>query len=109
MVEKVDFISGCPVFGCSNSKSHFEWVHSKCGGHEWLDQEGNIECKKCSQKDMLIAWKFKCMGHSDYREVNNEKICEILSISASLEKGSKKFKSKLLKAVANMLYKEDEE
>lgn len=107
MAEKVDFISGCPAFGCDNSRKSYEWVHHNCGGKEWLDYDGFVQCKNCSLRDMLISWKFRCSGHSDFREVNKEKICEILSISASLEKGSKKFKSKLLKAVSKMIVDDD--
>ena len=108
MTEKVDFISGCPAFNCDNGRKSFTWVHHKCGGREWLDKEGYVQCKNCYLRDMLISWKFSCSGHQDFREVNREKICEILSISASLESGSKKFKSKLLKAVAKMIAGDDD-
>ena len=103
MVEKVDFISGCPAYGCSNGRSQFFWEHHNCGGNEWLDSEGYLECKKCKIRDILLSWKFKCSGHSDFREVNKEKICEILSVASSIEKGSRKFKAKLLIAVGKMM------
>ena len=103
MSEKVDFISGCPGFGCDNSKKAYTWKHKNCGGTEWLDENGYLECKVCHLRDILISWKFKCNGHSDFRDVNREKICEILSMTASLEKGSKKFKKKILKAVSDMI------
>ena len=107
MADKVDFISGCPAFDCNNSKQSYEWVHYNCGGKEWLDKNGYVQCKNCNLRDMLISWKFRCSGHQDFREVNKEKICEILSISSSLESGSKKFKSKLLKAVSKMIADDD--
>ena len=107
MADKVDFISGCPAFDCNNSKQSYEWVHYNCGGKEWLDKNGYVQCKNCNLRDMLISWKFRCSGHQDFREVNKEKICEILSISSSLESGSKKFKSKLLNAVAKMIAGDD--
>lgn len=103
MAEKVDFISGCPAYGCSNSRKQYIWEHHNCGGEEWLDAEGYVQCKKCNLRDMLVSWKFRCNGHTDFREVNKEKICEILSIASSIEKGSRKFKAKLLKAVGNMI------
>ena len=107
MADKVDFISGCPAFDCNNSKQSYEWVHYNCGGKEWLDKNGYVQCKNCNLRDMLISWKFRCSGHQDFREVNKEKICEILSISSSLETGSTKFKSKLLKAVSKMIADDD--
>ena len=109
MADKVDFISGCPAYGCSNSRNQYTWEHHNCGGKEWLDSQGYVECKKCNLRDILIAWKFKCSGHSDFREVNKEKICEILSIASSLENGNKKFKRNLLIAVGNMIDEEEEE
>lgn len=111
MSDKVDFISGCPAIDCENSKKKFIWEHSFCGGKEWIDEKGNIECKECHTKDLLISWRFKCKGHNDYREVdkNEMKICEILSVNASLEKGNKKFKSRLLKAIANMIDIDEDE
>lgn len=102
-IEKVDFISGCPAYGCNNSKNLYNWVHKGCEGKEWLDENGYLTCKKCGVEDILIAWKFKCNGHSDFREVNKEKICEILSMCASLETGNRKFKRKMLTAVSNMI------
>ena len=100
--EKIDFISECPAIKCDNLKK-IEWIHSKCEGKEWLNDEGYILCKKCNQYAPLISWKFRCREHSDFRETNKEKICEILSISSSIENGNRKFKSNLLKAVANMI------
>ncbi len=103
MADRVEFISGCPAYGCDNGRKSYNWEHHNCGGKEWLDQNGYLECQKCHLRDILISWKFRCNGHSDFREVNKEKICEILSIASSIEKGSKKFKAKLLMAVANMI------
>ena len=108
MAEKVDFISGCPAFGCDNGRKSYKWVHHNCGGAEWLDRDGYVQCKNCNLRDILISWKFRCSGHADFREVNKEKICEILSISASRETTSKKFKSKLLKAVSKMIDGDDD-
>ncbi len=103
MSNTIDFISGCPGFNCSNSKVPFTWVHRHCGGKEWLHDDGNVECKNCSLKLPLIAWKFKCTGHSDYREANKQKICEILSISSSLKKSDLAFQSKILAAISKMM------
>jgi len=100
--EKIDFISECPAINCNNLKK-YEWSHGKCGGKEWLNDEGYLICKACYQNGPLISWKFRCGEHSDFRETNKEKICEILSIAASIESGNRKFKARLLKAVANML------
>ena len=93
-VEKIDFIMGCPSFNCSNGRKSFRWKHS-CGGEEWLDENGYIECKKCNSKCLLTESKFKCSGHSDARNINKDKICEILCISP-LERASLKFKEKIL-------------
>lgn len=100
--QKIDFISECPAFNCNNLEK-VEWVHNKCGGKQWLNDEGYVICKKCEIYAPLISWKFKCQKHYDFRDANKEKICEILSISASIESGNRKFKAKLLKSIANMM------
>jgi hypothetical protein len=103
MSNKIEFISGCPGFGCNNTKVAFTWVHSNCGGYEWLFDDGNVKCKKCNLELPLISWKFACKGHSDYREANKQKICEILSISASLEKSDLNFQANMMKAISRMM------
>jgi len=103
VVEKVNFISGCPGIGCDNFRIPYEWSHKNCGGTEWLDEKGFVICKKCGIKDILLNWRFKCEGHADYKEVNTERICYILSISSSLETGNRVFKKNLLKAVSDMI------
>lgn len=102
MSQKIDFISACPAINCNSIKKN-EWKHKDCGGRQWLDDKGFVECKICTKRAPLISWKFKCKEHSDFQETNKEKICEILSISASIESGNRKFKARLLRAVANML------
>lgn len=105
-VQKIDFVSACPAINCDNLSKN-EWSHRKCGGKQWLDEKGIVECKICKKNAPLIGWKFRCQGHSDFRETNKEKICEILSISSSIEAANLKFKSRLLRAVANMIDDED--
>ena len=102
MSEKIDFISECPAFNCNNLKK-IEWVHNKCGGLQWSNDEGKVICKKCKISAPLISWKFKCQKHYDFRDTNKEKICEILSISASIESTNRKFKVKLLNSIAEMM------
>ena len=34
---KIDFISGCPVFGCGNSKKKLNWRHYNCNYRETID------------------------------------------------------------------------
>lgn len=102
-VEKVDFITGCPGIGCENFRIPYRWAHKDCQGNEWLDEKGYVICKKCGLRDILLGWRFKCNGHSDYRKPNSEKICYILSISSSLETGNRKFKKNMLKAVSDMI------
>ena len=97
--EKVNFIAGCPAFNCFNSRKAFNWKHDYCREQLLLDENANIICQRCQIKAPLISLNFKCDYHTDFREVNKEKIFEILSISSTLEKGSKDFKSKFLKNV----------
>jgi hypothetical protein len=103
--DKIDFISECPAFNCNNTKK-IEWKHNKCQGKQWLNDEGKVICKKCQLNAPIIAWKFKCGKHYDFRDPNKEKICEILSISSSIESGNLKFKAKLLKSVGEMMMKD---
>lgn len=106
MTQRIDFISACPAINCNNLSKN-EWSHSKCGGNQWLDDKGFVECKKCKQNAPLISWKFRCKGHCDFRQTNKEKICEILSISSSIESGNRKFKARLLRSVAKMIDDDD--
>ena len=102
MSQRIDFISSCPAINCNNL-TKYEWCHFQCAGKQWLDDKGYLECKICKEKAPLISWKFRCKGHSDFRKTNKEKICEILSISSSIESNNRKFKARLLRAVADMI------
>ena len=43
-VQRIDFISACPAINCDNLSKN-EWCHRKCGGKQWLDEKGIVECK----------------------------------------------------------------
>ena len=101
--EKVYFIAGCPAWGCINSRKVFNWKHDYCKEPLLLDENGNIICQRCQLKEPIIGLKFKCDNHIDFKEVDKEKICEILSISSTNENTSKIFKKRLLMSVCEML------
>ena len=42
-MERVEFISGCPAYGCDNGRKSYNWEHHNCGGNEWLDNSGYLE------------------------------------------------------------------
>lgn len=106
-ITRIDFISACPAINCDNLSKN-EWSHRNCGGKQWLDDKGTVTCKMCKKAAPLISWKFRCKGHQDFRETNKEKICEILSISSSIESANLKFKSRLLRAVSEMMDDDDD-
>lgn len=54
---QVRFQSSCPA--CRNS-SFYYWVHHKCEGDLYLNNEAYLICNKCLTKDFIFRWKFDC-------------------------------------------------
>ena len=102
MSEKIDFITGCPVEGCDNRYNLISWNHTGCGGEEWIDEYGYIECKKCSKKFKLIETNFQCNGNHDSKKpVNASDIIRCLS-SMTLSQGiNSRFAQKLMMNIIN--------
>ena len=90
MTEKIDFITGCPVRGCDNSHKANRWEHANCGGKEWIDEEGYIECKKCGKKFFLLNSTFKCERHN-YEDPDFQSIIRTLSSLSLFNSCSEKF------------------
>lgn len=96
MTEKVDFITGCPVKGCKNSKKSIEWIHSSCGGKESLDEKGYIECKKCGKKFSILNTTFNCNNHESEKP-DFHSLSEIFTLASS----SNEWKNDFLKSLLN--------
>ena len=60
-----DFISGCPVAGCSNNKTLLTWHHHNCGATETIDSDGVIRCKSGHNLGEFFLLKYNCGGHSN--------------------------------------------
>ena len=54
-MSRYKFISGCPV--CGNRELN-NWTHSKCGGEEEIDENGDI---------YLLKVQRKCRFHYGYK------------------------------------------
>ena len=96
MSKKNDFICGCPVEGCDNRKKLIRWKHNGCGGEEWIDEYGYIECKKCSKKFKLTEMVFQCDGNHDSKKVN---VFEIIKWLSSMAGNSKEFNHSFVKNI----------
>ena len=95
MTEKVDFITGCPVKGCNNSKKTIVWEHSNCGGKELLNEKGYIECKKCGKTFSILNCKFNCSNHQSEKP-DFHTLSEIFSFASSLNGWNNDFLKRLL-------------
>ena len=94
---EVDFISGCPVQGCSNNKTSIHWEHSGCGGHETISEEGIIRCTRCGTKGIFLDWRFNC-GNHDYQKGSLQGFLNAITILGNLNV-SPLFLLKLTKSV----------
>ena len=56
------FCSGCPVIGCSNSKSLIKWIH-ECGASEIIDENGIVKCKNNHIVGEFYLFKYSCGEH----------------------------------------------
>ena len=67
-MSRYKFISGCPA--CGNRELN-NWTHSKCGGEEEIDENGDIYCLKCKEKvGFILDIRFKCDLH-DFKEITD--------------------------------------
>ena len=61
----IDFVSGCPVAGCSNNKNLLKWTHHKCGAKETIDDEGIVRCNNDHNLGEFFLLKYSCSGHNN--------------------------------------------
>lgn len=98
----IEFISGCPVNGCSNNKSKLTWHHHNCGYTETIDSEGIVRCKNGHNLGEFFLLTYKCAYHSNYfsyiSELNYTGFMSAISVIAEFNPDlSAKLAEKLLK------------
>ncbi len=100
MLRKIDFISGCPVAGCENSKAKLDWSHEDCGYRETINENGIVECKNGHNLGEFFLLKYKCNGHSNgFQYGNFSAFAAALSVIAEFNTDfSAKLTEKLLQA-----------
>ena len=64
--EVVEFVSKCPVDGCTN-QNEINWRHSGCSLKEYINSNGEIICTDCHRKGGFYEWKFNCGKHENYK------------------------------------------
>ena len=107
---EIDFISSCPVAGCSNNNntSRFRWKHKSCGNYEKLNGYGILRCVGCQEKGPLTDWLFDC-GNHNYEPASDQGIENMLSVIAGLKQnGCRKYYRELTKNVMDMLDEKDD-
>lgn len=74
----------CPCPCCPNNEWIF-WVHHKCGGHEKMDDYGNVKCVKCGVTNILLDWSFRCKFHAnEFKKYDPHKILNIMAIIGNI-------------------------
>ena len=99
-MSEVDFVCGCPVDGCKNSKERFTWVHSGCGGYERLSEYGILRCVRCGRSSELVNWRFNCGAH-DFLPASLQGLLSAFSIMGGLQGISMTFLTNLNQSVLN--------
>ena len=103
MSEKVEFITGCSIVTCpraNNANDQCHWVHSNCGSHETIDNEGMIWYKKCGLLEWFVELEYKCRLHDTYYSPKTiQEFSAMLSVLSSLPDVSRPFTKKLLAIV----------
>jgi len=105
-----DFVSYCPVLNCPNNIKPLYWKHYNCKGKTTINDKGEIKCKKCSKKDDVINWLFKC-EHHDFKEIQSfQKISAVLSaVQQVLEIEDDEFILKMIDSVKHQFKKKKNE
>ena len=103
---EVDFVSCCPVSGCSNNNrfTKLNWTHNNCGGYEKLNGLGNLRCIRCGTSGPIIDWKFRCESH-EYKKSSQYGLMNMLAIFAEIETNNKentKFINSLTRSILKM-------
>ena len=100
---KIDFISGCPVSGCSNSKKKLTWRHYNCDYRETIDSEGVVRCNNGHTLGEFFLLKYKCGGHENgFQYGSYSAFAAALSVIAEFNSEfSAKLTVKLLEAYNN--------
>ena len=101
-MQEIDFISQCPVQGCSKGNKPFHWTHYDCGGKEKINQYGQIRCCKCGEKGDVINWKFDCKRH-EYDEDSYQSKDIALIVGSTLIGDDQVFVNQIVKAISKQI------
>lgn len=99
--EVMQFISKCPVDGCTNTKD-INWEHTGCSLKEYINDEGYIMCPNCNKKIHFFDDGFNCGFHENYKPPtrNSQRIIVSFALLGRLQSsGGKKFIRKLINSL----------
>jgi len=96
--EVVEFISKCPVDGCSNN-DNINWRHVGCSLKEYINANGEIICTDCRLKNGFFNWSFNCGCHENFKPPirDSQRLIAAFAIMGRLSNGGgKAFLEKLM-------------
>ena len=96
--EVVEFISKCPVDGCTNN-NEINWRHSGCSLKEYINSNGEIICTDCKLKKGFYEWRFNCGSHENYKPPSRDpqRLIAAFALLGRLKSGGgKKFLKRLM-------------
>ena len=100
--EIVEFISKCPVEGCTNVQE-INWKHEICSNQFYINDKGYIICFQCKYKKKFFDHEFNCGVHENLKPPSKDpqRIIMVFSKMAGElnNSGGKKFVHKLLNSL----------
>jgi len=99
--EVVEFVSKCPVDGCSN-QNDCHWRHVGCHLKEYINANGEIICTDCGLKNNFFNWSFNCGHHENFKPPSrdSQRLIAAFAIMGRLANGGgKAFLSKLMNSL----------
>ena len=96
--EVIEFISKCPVDGCSNN-DEIHWRHSGCDKKEYINCDGIIICTDCGHRMAFYDCTFRCQSHQNYKppSKNAQRLIAAFAMIGRLSKApDKKFIKNLM-------------
>lgn len=96
--EVVEFVSKCPVDGCTNN-DNINWRHVGCKKKEYINSYGEIICTDCGTKNGFYDREFNCGCHENSKPPTRDaqRLIAAFAIMGRLASGGgKKFFIKLM-------------
>ena len=100
--EIVEFISKCPVEGCTNTKD-INWRHCECSLKEYINDKGYIICTQCNKKYKFFNRKFNCGFHKNGKPPSKKTQTIIKAFESIGKRMSSKKEKPFIKKLLNSL------